>query len=141
MAKLRLGEVIVIAGAVVIIAFSVVVGRIIYVKPPPVQHVYLETEARKLGEAVYRKQGCGACHEIFNTGTSTFGPGLDGVGSRRKSEWLARYLNKPWPNVSKKKYRLEMPPVTGVSKEEFNALVDYLSALRRLTEDGDVIEP
>lgn len=141
MIKLRVGEVVVVVGALVIVLFAGVVGRIIYIKPPPVQHVYLETESGKSGEAVYRRLGCGACHEIFHNGTSTFGPGLDGVGSRRKSEWLALYLKKPWPNVSKKKYKLEMPAVKNVSAEEFNALVDYLSALRKLTEKGDVIEP
>jgi len=141
MAKLRVAEIVVLAGTVVIVLFAIVVGRIIYIKPPPVEHVYLETEGRKLGEAVYRRLGCGACHEIFNNGTSTFGPGLDGVGSRRKGEWLARYLKKPWPNVSAKKYRLEMPAVKDVSKSEFNALVDYLSALRKLTANGEMIEP
>jgi len=141
MTKLKVGEVVVIIGTLVIILFAGVVGRIIYIKPPPVQHVYLETESGKLGESVYRRLGCGACHEIFNNGTSTFGPGLDGVGSRRKKEWLALYLKEPWPNVSKKKYKLEMPAVKNVSTDEFNALVDYLSALRKLNVDGDVIEP
>ncbi len=141
MAKLRVGEVIVLVGVVFIVALAAMVGRIIYVKPPPVEYVYLETEVRKQGEAVYRSQGCGACHEIFHNGTSTFGPGLDGVGSRRKSEWLARYLKAPWPNVSPRPYKLKIPAVTEVSTSEFNALVDYLSALRKLTIKGGVIEP
>jgi len=141
MAKLRKGEIGVLLGAAVIIVLAVMVGRIIYVKPPPVEYVYLETEARKPGEAVYRSQGCGACHEIFHNGTSTFGPGLDGVGSRRKSDWLARYLKEPWPNVSPKPYKLKMPAVKDVSPAEFNALVDYLSALRKLNKKGEVIEP
>jgi len=141
MAKLRMGEAIVLVGTVFIVALAAMVGRIIYIKPPPVEYVYLETEARKLGEAVYRSQGCGACHEIFHNGTSTFGPGLDGVGSRRKSEWLAKYLKAPWPNVSPKPYKLKMPAVTGISDLEFNALVDYISALRKLTDKGEVIEP
>jgi cbb3-type cytochrome oxidase cytochrome c subunit len=128
---LRAGEWIVLAGAAVIVGFSVVSGVIIYVKPPPVQYAYLENEQTIAGEAIYRSQGCSACHEIFGNGTSAFGPKLDGVGSKRDKDWLRAYLLKPRSGVSDKKYRLKMEPVTGISDTELNALVDYLSALKK----------
>jgi len=127
---LRTGEWIVLAGAALIAGFSVVSGVIIYVKPPPVEYVYLEDEHSIAGEAIYRSQGCGACHEIFGNGPS-FGPKLDGVGSKRDKDWLRAYLLKPRAGVSEKKYRLKMLPVTGLSDIDLDTLVDYLAALRR----------
>ncbi len=134
---LRTGEWIVLAGAAVIAGFSVVSGVIIYVKPPPVQYVYLENEHTIAGEAVYRSQGCSACHEIFGNGTAAFGPKLDGVGSRRDEGWLHAYLLNPRSGVSDKKYRLTMDPVTGISELELEALAAYLAALKKAEEDGD----
>lgn len=141
MLKLKAGEWFVLIGAVLIVAFAALVGTIIYVKPPPVQFTYFESEATKLGEAVYRSQGCAACHELFGNGTAAFGPKLDGVGSRRNTDWLKRYLKAPWAGVSEKKYRLKMPPVENMPEREFNALVDYLSALRKLSVNGQPVVP
>ncbi len=130
MVKLNTGEWIVVVGSVLIIAFAGLVGTIIYVKPPPVQFVYQETENTKIGEALYHSQGCATCHEIFGNGTS-FGPKLDGVGSRREKAWLRDYLLNPVAGVSEKQYRLVMPPVSDVSETQLDALVDYLAALKK----------
>ncbi len=127
---LRAGEWIVVGGAAVIISFAIVSGIIIYIKPPPVEYVYLEDEKSMVGELLYRSQGCGACHEIFGNGPS-FGPKLDGVGSKRNKEWLRAYLLNPRPGVSEKKYRLKMQPVTGLTDAELDSLVDYLAALKK----------
>ena len=127
---LRAGEWAVLAGAAVIAGFSVVSGVIIYVKPPPVQYAYQENTQTIAGEAVYRSQGCSACHEVFGNGTAGFGPKLDGVGSKRDKDWLQAYLLAPRPGVSDRKYRLKMEPVTGISDTELNALVAYLAALK-----------
>ena len=127
---LKAGEWVVLAGAALIAGFAVVSGVIIYIKPPPVEYVYLEDEKSMAGEAIYRSQGCGACHEIFGNGPS-FGPKLDGVGSKRDKDWLRAYLLAPRSGVSDREYRLKMLPVTGLSDIDLNALVDYLAALRR----------
>ncbi|HHJ35809.1 MAG TPA: cytochrome c [Gammaproteobacteria bacterium] len=132
---LRSGEWVVLVGAVLIIGFSVVSGVIIYVKPPPVEYAYLENEHTIAGEAIYRSQGCGACHEIFGNGPS-FGPKLDGVGSKRDKVWLRAYLLKPRSGVSDRPYRLKMQPVADLTDEELDALVDYLEALKKLNQ-GD----
>lgn len=128
---LRAGEWIVLGGAAVIAGFSVVSGVIIYLKPPPVEYAYQENEQTIAGEAVYRSQGCSACHEVFGNGTVGFGPKLDGVGSKRDKDWLHAYLLKPRSGVSDKPYRLKMDPVTGLSDIELDALVAYLAALKR----------
>lgn len=120
-----------LAGAAVIAGFSVVSGVIIYVKPPPVQYAYQESAESIAGEAVYRRQGCSSCHEIFGSGTVGFGPKLDGVGSKRDKDWLHAYLLKPRSGVSDKPYRLKMVPVTDLSDVELDSLVDYLAALKK----------
>lgn len=135
--KLKTGEWFVIVGMVVIVAFAVLVGILIFLKPPPVQYVYLESEATKAGEAVYRSQGCAACHKIFGNGT-IFGPSLDGIGSRRSYDWLRRYVRQPWPDVSDKPYRLKMPPSDNLAEKELNDLANYLGALRKVASDDSL---
>lgn len=130
------GEWLVIAGSVLIVAFAVIVGSIIYLKPPPVQFVYDETAKSRKGESIYRREGCLACHEIFGNGAS-YGPSLDGVGSKRDRQWLIRYLKSPWAGVSVKKYRLKMPPYEHLSDDDLNFLIDYLLALRVNDELAD----
>lgn len=127
--KLSGGELVVIIGSALIVAFAVVVGSIIYLKPPPVQFIYVESATAQLGEQIYRREGCLACHEIFGNGAS-YGPSLDGVGSKRNKEWLRRYLIAPWPEVSARPYRLKMPPYDYLSSQDLDHLVEYLLALK-----------
>lgn len=127
--KFTAGEWIVIAGSVLIVAFAVVVGSIIYLKPPPVQFIYEESASSLKGESIYRREGCLACHEIFGNGAS-YGPSLDGVGSKRDRKWLISYLKSPWPGVSNKTYRLEMPPYKHLSEDDLDFLATYLLALK-----------
>lgn len=127
--KFTLGEWIVIVGSVLIIAFAVVVGTVIYTKPPPVQFTYVATELTTKGEVIYRREGCLSCHEIFGNGAS-YGPSLDGIGSRRTKDWLIRYIKSPWPGVSVKPYRLRMPPYENLSSNELDVLAEFLLALK-----------
>jgi len=77
--SLRPGEWIVLAGSGVIAAFALLVGVLIYLKPPPVQYRYLEDARTQAGEAVYRRQGCGSCHKVFENGAKV-GPALVRAG-------------------------------------------------------------
>src|SRR5262245_14897961 len=120
--KLRAGEWIVLAGALLIAAFAALVGWIIYVKPPPVQYRYLETPRAQAREAVYRRAGCGSCHKVFNNGAAV-GPALDGVGSRRSGGWLADFLGRAHKGSE------PLPPA------ERAALAAYLEALRSVSND------
>ena len=138
--KFRLAEKVVLAGAVSIVVYAVVVGALIYLKPPPVRFVYVESSLTRGGELIFRREGCLSCHELFGNGT-TYGPPLDGVGSRRDRPWLTDYLRSPRPGVGDKPYRLRMPAYDTVDAGELDALVSYLGALRELDAEGGFIEP
>lgn len=125
---LRTGEWIVAAGSVLIVMLAALTGTSIYLKPPPVEFAYAETAAAQMGEAIYRREGCGSCHKIFGNG-ATYGPSLDGEGSRRTLAWLQAYLVDPRPGVGIKLYRVRMPSYGHLELRERDALVAYLQAL------------
>jgi cbb3-type cytochrome oxidase cytochrome c subunit len=133
--SLRAGEWVVLAGSGAIAAFAALVGVLIYLKPPPVEYRYLETTLARDGEAVFRREGCGSCHRVFGNG-ATYGPRLDGVGSRRSADWLRHYLEDPQPGVGDKPYRLRMPSYRTLPGVELDALVAYLQALRAVGGEG-----
>lgn len=126
---MRPGEWFVAAGSVMIMAFAILVGVLIYLKPPPVPFEYRQSDLSRLGEAVYRREGCSSCHEIFGNGAS-YGPSLDGVGSYRSATWLQEYLKAPRAGVGQKKYRLRMPAYDELNVAELDALVAFLGALQ-----------
>ena len=132
---LRAGEWVVLAGSAVIAAFAAVVGVLIYLKPPPVEYRYVDGALARDGEAIYRREGCNACHRVFGNG-ATYGPSLDGVGSRRSAQWLRQYLEDPKPGVSGRPYRVSMPSYRMLRSVELSALVAYLQALRAVGVDG-----
>lgn len=110
-------------------AFAALVGVLIYLKPPPARFAYLESSLSKQGEAIFRRESCLSCHEVFGNGAS-YGPDLDGIGSRRSQSWLQQYLRAPRPGVSVKPYRLRMPAYSNLDPADLDALVAYLQALR-----------
>jgi mono/diheme cytochrome c family protein len=111
--KLRAGEWVVVGGSGGIAAFALLVGVLIYLRPPPVQYRYQETPRTQAGEAVYRRQSCGSCHKVFENGARV-GPVLDGVGTRRSAAWLREFL----------------PRHARLGEGESAALADYLQALQ-----------
>jgi cbb3-type cytochrome oxidase cytochrome c subunit len=135
-----LGEWIVLGGSGVIAAFAVLVGVLIYLKPPPVEYRYVETTLTRDGEAIYRREGCGSCHRVFGNG-ATYGPSLDGEGSRRSVDWLRQYLQDPKPGVSERPYRVRMPSYRTLQSVELDALVAYLEGLRAAGANGALISP
>ncbi len=137
---IRLGEWLVLAGAVAIIAFAAVVGALIYLKPPPVRFMYFESPLSQQGEIVFRRENCFSCHEVFANGAS-YGPSLDGVGSRRSSLWLEEYLKAPRSGVSVRPYRLKMPDYAHLEASELTALVAYLQALLEVDSDKHPLLP
>ena len=61
----------------------------------PVKPVtYRESAPARVGEMIFRREGCLSCHALFGNGTG-YGPALDGVGSRRDGLWLKKYLRSP----------------------------------------------
>ena len=138
--RFRTAEKLVVIAAAVIVAYAVLVGALIYLKPPPVRFVYGESESTRTGEMVFRREGCLSCHELFGNGTS-FGPALDGVGSRRDVPWLKEYLRSPRPGVGGRTYRVRMPGYEHLEEGELEALATYLGALRKLDAGGAIMEP
>lgn len=127
--KLRAGEWIVLGGSASIATFAALVGVLIYKRPPPVEFAYEETAMTRQGESVYRREGCSACHQIYGNGAS-YGPSLDGEGSRRSADWIDAYLRSPRAGVSDRPYRLRMPAYAHLPEAEVASLVAYLQALR-----------
>jgi ubiquinol-cytochrome c reductase cytochrome b subunit/menaquinol-cytochrome c reductase cytochrome b/c subunit len=73
------------------------------------------------GQQVANQSGCGACHKFGDAGNSGPGPDLTKIGSQLPSQAIARTLRNP---------TAPMPSYSDLSQKKFNALVDYLSALR-----------
>ena len=138
--KLRTAERVVVIASVVVVGYAVLVGALIWLKPPPVRFAYAETASTRAGEAIFRREGCLSCHELFGNGT-TFGPPLDGTGSRREWSWLRDYLRSPRAGVGERTYRLRMPSYDTLEEGELDALTNYLGALRELDSNGRFIEP
>ncbi len=138
--KFRTAEWVVVIATVVIVVYAVLVGALIWLKPPPVRFVYGESASTRPGEMIFRREGCLSCHELFGNGTS-FGPALDGVGSRRDVPWLKQYLRSPRAGVGDRTWRLRMPAYDHLEEGELEALATYLEALRELDEDGRIVEP
>ncbi len=138
--SIRVGEWIVIIGSVLVVTLAVVMGTIIYQKPPPVVRTYIESAASIEGELIFRRENCFSCHEVFSNGAS-YGPSLDGVGSKRTGDWLQAYMRNPRPGVSVKPYRLRMPSYQYLGEEKIDVLVSYLQGLRTLDENGNLVSP
>jgi menaquinol-cytochrome c reductase cytochrome b/c subunit len=73
------------------------------------------------GQQVANQSGCGACHKFGEAGNAGPGPQLDKIGERLPREAIARTLRNP---------TAPMPSYADLPPDKFNALVDYLSALR-----------
>jgi menaquinol-cytochrome c reductase cytochrome b/c subunit len=73
------------------------------------------------GQTVANQSGCGACHKFGEAGNDGPGPELTKIGEDLPRDAIARTLRSPTAPMPSYK---ELPP------DKFNALVDYLAALR-----------
>ncbi len=73
------------------------------------------------GQQVANQSGCGACHKFGEAGNAGPGADLTHVGERLPPQAIARTLRNP---------TAPMPSYQDLPKEKFDALVQYLSALR-----------
>jgi quinol---cytochrome c reductase cytochrome c subunit, bacillus type len=73
------------------------------------------------GQEVANQSGCGACHKFGEAGNAGPGPEMSKVGARLPREAIARTLRNP---------TAPMPSYADLPPKKFNALVDYLAALR-----------
>jgi protein SCO1/2 len=97
----------------------------------------------KRGEDVFKKKGCGACHNIAKSGDDPHrrpggkmsGPDLAGVTERRDHDWLRRWLKDPEGMLRTdstaialmvEAKNLKMPNMK-LSDAEIEALISYLA--------------
>jgi menaquinol-cytochrome c reductase cytochrome b/c subunit len=73
------------------------------------------------GQNVANQSGCGACHKFGEAGNSGPGADLTHVGARLPAQAIARTLRNP---------TAPMPSYADLPPEKFDALVEYLAALR-----------
>ena len=78
-------------------------------------------ERLEAGQTVANQSGCGACHKFGEAGNATLGPDLTNIGSKLPPQAIARTLRNP---------TAPMPSYADLPQEKFDALVEYLAALR-----------
>ncbi len=73
------------------------------------------------GQKVANQTGCGACHKFGEAGNSGPGPDLTEIGAKLPAPALERTLRNP---------TAPMPSYADLPPKKFDALVEYLAALR-----------
>jgi menaquinol-cytochrome c reductase cytochrome b/c subunit len=81
-------------------------------------HVAANLEA---GQTVANQSGCGACHKFGEAGNATLGPDLSHIGSKLPAPAIERTLRNP---------TAPMPSYADLPPKKFDALVEFLAALR-----------
>lgn len=83
------------------------------------------------GEKLYADNKCAMCHSIAGKGNAK-GP-LDSVGANRTAEVIRQWLINPAEMAGKTKATRKppMPNYAKLSKEDLDALVSYLSTLKK----------
>jgi nitric oxide reductase subunit C len=108
-----------------VVAFLTWVNTIDTNNWPPNPMVTAAATGAKPGEAIYKTQGCSACHRIGGVG-GTIGPDLSMVGKRRDKEWIEAQLRDPRSHDPKS----IMPSFAKLPDKDIDDLADYLSGLR-----------
>jgi menaquinol-cytochrome c reductase cytochrome b/c subunit len=73
------------------------------------------------GQTVANQSGCGACHKFGEAGNATLGSDLTKIGAKLPAPAIERTLRNP---------TAPMPSYADLPPEKFDALVEYLAALR-----------
>lgn len=95
-----------------------------------------DLELNRQAMTVYRKYECKSCHSLWTVKDmlrTVPAPALDGIGSLRSRDWLARYLTAKDPQAmlpSRLKPEFRMPSYSDMPEGERTLLVDYLASLR-----------
>ncbi len=77
------------------------------------------------GEALFRENGCSACHTIGGIGGKV-GPDLTRVGSRRQKSWIMDQIRTPQMHYPQS----IMPSFAKLPAQDIEELADYLSSLK-----------
>lgn len=107
------------------LAFAVVLGL------AGASHAGAQDPKVQRGEKLYADNRCSMCHSIQGKGNAK-GP-LDEVGARHSAEELRQWLINPAEMTGKTKAARKppMPNYAKLPKEDLDALVAYLSTLKK----------
>jgi nitric oxide reductase subunit C len=108
-----------------VVAFLTWVNNIDTNNWPPKPMVVVAATGARPGEAIYKAQGCSACHRIGGVG-GTIGPDLSGVGRRRDKEWILKQLTDPKSHDPKS----VMPSFARLAQKDREYLAEYLVGLK-----------
>ncbi len=92
---------------------------------PPKPMVTSAAGTPRPGDAIFKAQGCSACHMISGIGGNT-GPDLTHVGGRRDKEWIEEQLRNPKAHNPKS----IMPSYARLVDKDLDDLADYLAGLK-----------
>ncbi len=92
---------------------------------PPKPLVAAAVTSLTPGEAIYKAQGCSACHTIAGVGGKV-GPDLSMVGKKRDKEWIEEQLRDPKSHNPQS----IMPSFSKLSPKDLDDLAAYLAGLR-----------
>ena len=92
---------------------------------PPKPMVASAVTSISPGEAVYKAQGCSACHTIAGVGGKV-GPDLSKVGGKRDETWIEAQIKDPKSHNPQS----IMPDFSKLSSKDIDDLANYLAGLR-----------
>lgn len=92
---------------------------------PPKPLTASSSAPQKKGEAIFKAQGCPACHRLNGVGGAV-GPDLTKVGTRRDKAWIEDQLRNP------KAHNPDsiMPSFAKLSGQDMEALAGYLASMK-----------
>ena len=92
---------------------------------PPKPLMVSSSVSSKPGEAIFKAQGCSACHRINGLG-GTIGPDLTKVGDRRDKAWIEDQIRNPRAHNPTS----IMPSFAKLPDKDVEELAEYLSGLQ-----------
>lgn len=93
---------------------------------PPAPILQAAVRGSEMGQALFQKHDCSACHQISGIG-GTAGPDLTHIGSERPDmEWHVRHLRDPESVVPGS----AMPDFSHLDDAELRELAEYLTTLK-----------
>ncbi len=108
-----------------VVAFLTWVNNIDTNNWPPKPLLATAVTSGSPGEAVYKAQGCSACHLLDGVGGKV-GPDLSKVGAKRDREWIEQQLKDPKSHNPQS----IMPSFAKLSEKDRDDLASYLAGLR-----------
>lgn len=85
----------------------------------------------KLGQALYNKQGCVACHGLKASDTKKLGPNFGQIAAKRKPSDLKMLAKKIRAGGKGVYGQIPMPPMSQVSEADAKILAEYILSFKK----------